>query len=119
VANFLIAFGLGIRKTNINNNGQAAGVVIRKQKKSVVAQGGQRAVIAVVISFLKVKGQQIVIDVVAEAELAHQIYLPEPYHLQCQEGGREYKPTQPNELSKQKSGFTWVSSPSAWLFPNE
>lgn len=68
VADFLFSFGLGISKTTVYENVQAAGVVARKQQKSGVKRGGQRAVIGADGTFLKVKGVQVGIEVVVDDE---------------------------------------------------
>lgn len=66
VADFLMAFGLGISKTTVYDNVQAAGVVARKRQNATVERGGQRAVIGADGTFLKVKGVQVGIEVVVD-----------------------------------------------------
>lgn len=68
VEDFLTAFGLKIGKTTVYDNVQAAGVVARKQQTTAVREGGQRAIIGADGTFLKVKGQQIGIEVVVDDE---------------------------------------------------
>lgn len=66
VEDFLTAIGLGIGKTTVYENVQAAGVVARKQQKTGLERGGQRAVIGADGTFLKAKGQQVGIEVVVD-----------------------------------------------------
>ena len=66
VADFLMAFGLGISKTTVYANVQAAGGVARKQQQAAVGRGGQRAIIGADGTFLKVKGVQVGIEVVVD-----------------------------------------------------
>ena len=68
VADFLTAIGLGICKTTVYDNVQAAGLEARKQQAATVREGGQRAVIAADGTFLKVKGVQVGIEVVVDDE---------------------------------------------------
>jgi transposase-like protein len=68
VEDFLTAVGLKIGKTTVYDNVQAAGVVARKQQKTRLERGGQRAIIGADGTFLKVKGQQVGIEVVVDDE---------------------------------------------------
>lgn len=68
VSDFLCAIGLDIKKTTVYDNVQAAGVEARKQQKSGLERGGQRAIIGADGTFLKVKGQQVGIEVVVDDE---------------------------------------------------
>jgi transposase-like protein len=68
VSDFLTAFGLGISKTTVYDNVQAAGMAARQHQKSAVSNSGQRAVIGADGTFLKVKGQQVGIEVVVDDE---------------------------------------------------
>jgi Transposase IS66 family len=68
VADLLLAIGLGIQKTTVYDNVQAAGVVASEQQKAAVAHGGQRAIIGADGTFLKVKGAQVGIEVVVDDE---------------------------------------------------
>jgi transposase-like protein len=68
VSDFLCTIGLGIKKTTVYDNVQAAGVVARKQQKAGLEHGGQRAVIGADGTFLKVKGVQVGIEVVVDDE---------------------------------------------------
>jgi len=66
VEDFLTAFGLKIGKTTVYENVQAAGVEARKQQKTGLERGGQRAIIGADGTFLKVKGVQVGIEVVVD-----------------------------------------------------
>ena len=68
VSDFLCALGLGIKKTTVYDNVQAAGGVARKQQKNGLVRGGQRAIIGADGTFLKVKGVQVGIEVVVDDE---------------------------------------------------
>lgn len=66
VEDFLTAIGLKIGKTTVYENVQAAGVVARKQQKAVLERSGQRPIIGADGTFLKVKGQQVSIEIVVD-----------------------------------------------------
>lgn len=66
VADFLLAIGLGIQKTTVYDNLQAAGGVARKQQTAAVREGGKRVIIGADGTFLKVKGVQVGIEVVVD-----------------------------------------------------
>ena len=68
VSDFLCAIDLDIKKTTVYENVQAAGVKARKQQKNKLERGGQRPIIGADGTFLKVKGQQVGIEVVVDDE---------------------------------------------------
>jgi transposase-like protein len=68
VEDFLTAIGLGIGKTTVYDNVQAAGVVARKRQKTELERGGQCLIIGADGTFLKVKGVQVGIEVVVHDE---------------------------------------------------
>lgn len=88
VADFLGAFGLQMSKTTVYNNVQAAGVVARKRQKAGVEHGGQRPIIGADGTFLKVKGQQVGIEIVVDDETGELLGLD----LTASESAEEIEP---------------------------
>lgn len=68
VSDFLCAIGLGIKKTTVYDNVQAAGVEARKRQKTGLERSGQRVIIGADGTFLKVRGVQVGIEVVVDDE---------------------------------------------------
>ena len=66
VSDFLCAIGLGIGKTTVYENVRAAGAEARKQQDAGLERSGQRPIIGADGTFLKVKGQQVGIEVVVD-----------------------------------------------------
>ena len=66
VEDFLEALGVFIGKTTVYENVQEAGVTSRQRQQVDVAQGGQRAVIGSDGTYLKVKGQEVAVQVVVD-----------------------------------------------------
>jgi transposase-like protein len=88
VADFLTAIGLGIGKTTVYDNVQAAGGVARKRQKAAVEHGDQRAIIGADGTFLKVKGVQVGIEVVVDDETGELLGLD----ITASEGAEEIEP---------------------------
>jgi len=66
VADFLTAIGVSIKKTSVYENVQAAGVIARKRQQTAMQQEGQRSIIGVDGTFVKVSGQQVGIEVIVD-----------------------------------------------------
>jgi transposase-like protein len=66
VEDFLFALGVAVSKTTVYNNVQEAGITSRSRQQATVAGGGKRAVIASDGTYVKVKGEQIGIQVVVD-----------------------------------------------------
>jgi transposase-like protein len=66
VEDFTHALGCGVGKTTVYNNVQAAGEAARKRVRHNVQTGGQRKVIGVDGTFVKVKGESVGIEVVVD-----------------------------------------------------
>lgn len=66
VADFLFALGVAVSKTTVYNNVQEAGVQSRSRQQAAVATGSRRAVIGSDGTYVKVKGEQVGIQVVVD-----------------------------------------------------
>jgi len=66
VSDFLFALGVALSKTTVYDNVQAAGVQSRSCQQAAVARGGKRAVIGSDGTYVKVKGEQVGIQVVVD-----------------------------------------------------
>jgi transposase-like protein len=66
VEDFLFALGVAISRTTVYSNMQEAGIVSRSRQQATVARGGKRAVIGSDGTYVKVKGEQIGIQVVVD-----------------------------------------------------
>ena len=67
-ADFLTALGCGIGKTTVYRNVQAAGQVARRCQHVTVARGGKRPVVGTDGTYVKVKGEQVGVQVVVDDE---------------------------------------------------
>jgi transposase-like protein len=67
-ADFLTALGCGIGKTTVYRNVQAAGEVARRRQRVTVARGGKRPVVGTDGTYVKVKGEQVGVQVVVDDE---------------------------------------------------
>ena len=68
VSDFTVAMGCGVSKTTVYNNVQEAGEKARKRQRRTVKQGGKRAVIGADGTYVKIKGEQVGIEVVVDDE---------------------------------------------------
>jgi len=68
VSDFLGAMGCYVCKTTVYNNVQEAGAGARRRQRSSVKGGGKRAVIGADGTYVKVKGEQVGIEVVVDDE---------------------------------------------------
>lgn len=68
VSDFVNALGCGVSKTAVYYNVQAAGERARKRQRSTVQRGGKRAVIGADGTYVKIKGEQVGIEVVVDDE---------------------------------------------------
>jgi transposase-like protein len=68
VADFLVAMGCAVSKTTVYNNVQGAGKQARQRQRRMMARGGKRAVIGTDGTYVKVKGEQVGIQVVVDDE---------------------------------------------------
>jgi transposase-like protein len=66
VADFLFALGVAVSKTTVYNNVQEAGVQSRRRQQAAIARGSRRAVIGSDGTYVKVKGEQVGIQVVVD-----------------------------------------------------
>jgi transposase-like protein len=66
VEDFLSAFGVAVSKTTVYNNVQEAGITSRSCQQATVAGGGKRRVIGSDGTYVKVKGEQVGIQVVVD-----------------------------------------------------
>jgi transposase-like protein len=66
VEDLLSALGMSLAKTTVYENVQAAGLTTRQQQRQVVLQGGARAVIGSDGTYVKVKGQEVGVQVVVD-----------------------------------------------------
>lgn len=66
VSDFLFALGVAVGKTTVYNNTQEAGVESRGRQRAAVAGGGKKAVIGSDGTYVKVKGEQVGIQVVVD-----------------------------------------------------
>lgn len=66
VADFMFAVGVALSKTTVYNNVQEAGVRSRGSQRATVVKGGKRAVIGSDGTYVKVKGEQVGIQVVVD-----------------------------------------------------
>jgi transposase-like protein len=66
VEDFLFALGVAVSKTTVYNNVQEAGIASRGRQQATVARGGKRAVIGSDGTYVKVKGEQVGIQVVVD-----------------------------------------------------
>jgi len=66
VEDILVAFHTPLAKTTVYLNVQAAGVAARQQQRQVVLQGGKRAVIGSDGTYVKVKGEEVGVQVVVD-----------------------------------------------------
>lgn len=66
VEDFLFAVGVAVSKTTVYNNVQEAGVQSRSRQQATVAGGGKRTVIGSDGTYVKVKGEQVGIQVVVD-----------------------------------------------------
>jgi transposase-like protein len=66
VEDFLSAMGMAIAKTTVYENVQAAGMVTRQQQREVLLREGPRPVIGSDGTYVKVKGQQVGVQVVVD-----------------------------------------------------
>jgi transposase-like protein len=68
VSDFTVAMGCAVSKTTVYNNVQEAGEKARKRQRSTVKGGGKRAVIGADGTYVKIKGEQVGIEVVVDDE---------------------------------------------------
>jgi transposase-like protein len=68
VSDFTVALGCGVSKTTVYDNVQEAGEKARKRQQRTVKQGGKRAVIGADGTYVKIKGEQVGIEVVVDDE---------------------------------------------------
>jgi transposase-like protein len=68
VSDFTEAMGCAVCKTTMYNNVQEAGEKARKRQRSSVKRGGKRAVIGADGTYVKIKGEQVGIEVVVDDE---------------------------------------------------
>lgn len=66
VSDFLDALGCEVCRTTVYNNVQAAGEKARKRQRNTVKRGGKRAVIGADGTYVKIKGEQVGIEVVVD-----------------------------------------------------
>lgn len=66
VSDFVGALGCYVGKTTVYNNVQEAGEKARKQQRKSVEQGGKRPVVGVDGTYVRVKGEQVGIEVVVD-----------------------------------------------------
>jgi transposase-like protein len=66
VADFLVAMGCAVSKTTVYNNVQAAGQQARRRQRDTVTQSGKRPVIGTDGTYVKVRGEQVGIQVVVD-----------------------------------------------------
>ena len=66
VADFLVAMGCAVSKTTVYNNVQAAGKQARRRQRDTVTGSGKRAVIGTDGTYVKVRGEQVGIQVVVD-----------------------------------------------------
>jgi transposase-like protein len=66
VSDVMEALGCGISKTTVYNNVQEAGETARRRQADTVVRGGRRAVIGTDGTYVKVKGEQVGIQVVVD-----------------------------------------------------
>jgi transposase-like protein len=66
VEDFLFALGVAVSKTTVYNNVQEAGIQSRSRQQAAVVGGGKRAVIGSDGTYVKVKGEQVGIQVVVD-----------------------------------------------------
>ena len=66
VKDFLFALGVAVSKTMVYYNVQEAGLQSRSRQQAAVARGGKRAVIGSDGTYVKVKGEQVGIQVVVD-----------------------------------------------------
>jgi transposase-like protein len=66
VSDFLFALGVALSKTTVYDNVQEAGVQSRSRQQAAVARGDKRAVIGSDGTYVKVKGEQVGIQVVVD-----------------------------------------------------
>ena len=68
VSDFIRALGQKVSKTTTYNNTQEAGKQARKRQRETVKRGGKRSVIGADGTYVKVKGEQVGIEVVVDDE---------------------------------------------------
>jgi transposase-like protein len=68
VSDFMDALGCVVCKTTVYNNVQGAGEKARKRQRDTVKRGGKRAVIGADGTYVKIKGEQVGIEVVVDDE---------------------------------------------------
>jgi transposase-like protein len=68
VSDFTVALGCGVSKTTVYDNVQEAGEKARKRQRRTVKRGGKRAVIGADGTYVKIKGEQVGIEVVVDDE---------------------------------------------------
>jgi transposase-like protein len=68
VSDFTEALGCAVCKTTVYNNVQEAGEKARKRQRHTVKRGGKRSVIGADGTYVKVKGEQVGIEVVVDDE---------------------------------------------------
>jgi len=68
VSDFMDALGCEVCKATVYNNVQAAGEKARKRQRNTVKGGGKRAVIGADGTYVKIKGEQVGIEVVVDDE---------------------------------------------------
>jgi transposase-like protein len=66
VSDFLFALGVAVCRTTVYNNAQEAGVESRDRQRAALTRGGKRAVIGSDGTYVKVKGEQVGIQVVVD-----------------------------------------------------
>jgi len=66
VSDFLFALGVAVCRTTVYNNTQEAGVESRGRQQAAVARGGKKAVIGSDGTYVKVKGEQVGIQIVVD-----------------------------------------------------
>ena len=66
VADFLVAMGCAVSKTTVYNNVQTAGQRARSRQRDTVTRSGKRAVIGTDGTYVKVRGEQVGIQVVVD-----------------------------------------------------
>jgi len=68
VSDVMESFGCEVSKTTVYNNVQQAGATARRRQKGTVVRGGKRKVVGTDGTYVKVKGEQVGIQVVVDAE---------------------------------------------------
>jgi transposase-like protein len=68
VSDFTVAMGCAVSKTTVYNNVQEAGEKARKRQRGTVKGGGKRAVIGADGKYVKIKGEQVDIEIVVDDE---------------------------------------------------